>query len=159
MITWCCLASRPTQVKIRDRMNTGLKQRFSWRRERRAYRVKIRDRMNTGLKHIGQGQPRPRFSDGENQRPDEYGIETLHHNLGYSLTCSVKIRDRMNTGLKHPNAGPVPPSGIGVKIRDRMNTGLKQISTDCTYSIIVCENQRPDEYGIETVYDLRSPRK
>ena len=64
-------------MKIRDRMNTGLKQGWCWSAAGRTWTVKIRDRMNTGLKHrsllavIRFDIPR------ENQRPDEYGIETV----------------------------------------------------------------------------------
>ena len=215
-----------TTVKIRDRMNTGLKLWAVSRSWKRRTAVKIRDRMNTGLKHLQASQSlvgcRPEWKSEtgwirdwnrspdrwtvvrlqrENQRPDEYGIETLsliavegklsmlwksetgwirdwnidgdvggiasgaavkirdRMNTGlkqFSLSICfrsiypVKIRDRMNTGLKHFIVAQVPQIVKGVKIRDRMNTGLKHCFWRLLSEINLRENQRPDEYGIET---------
>ena len=58
--------------------------------------------MNTGLKQHCKAVCHKLAYLGENQRPDEYGIETLSHSESeYVRLAYVKIRDRMNTGLKH----------------------------------------------------------
>ena len=71
------LGLRDNSVKIRDRMNTGLKQESPSEVNESILVVKIRDRMNTGLKHV------------------------VNHRGGTFAFSQVKIRDRMNTGLKH----------------------------------------------------------
>ena len=83
--------------------------------------------MNTGLKHFSFCFLQETIIPRENQRPDEYGIETDKAIQELSLLFGVKIRDRMNTGLKHSCPRATEP-------RPRRR-----------------ENQRPDEYGIETV--------
>ena len=56
----------------------------------------------------------PHFHWRENQRPDEYGIETVAQ-VVLSWSCleeAVKIRDRMNTGLKHKSRVYLTPIRI-----------------------------------------------
>ena len=111
------------RVKIRDRMNAGLKQPW-WRRTTPPNIVKIRDRMNTGLKHLRVSSPIS--SECENQRPDEYGIETT---LEWYCTG----------GLLHSENQRPDEYGIETSLI------LFTILSHCQR-----ENQRPDEYGIET---------